>query len=152
MCVLLKRKKAESEAQRGKPKGALEMMMGDHCIFRFFPPSSFAEKHLCLVKSREASPRRIGRWRPLLPSRKMPASEKDVAKDNGQGVVPVPADGENHNLLLTITGLSHPPPKLCLVAVALLCVLRVWRALVRRLLACMNVTCLCNTLIVCIGA
>ena len=48
----------------------------------------------------------------------MPASEKDVAKDNEQGVVPVPADGENHSLLLTIAGLSLPPPELCLVAVA----------------------------------
>ena len=66
---------------------------------------------MSLVRSREAWPRRIGRWRPVLPSRKMPASEKDVAKDNEQGVVPVPADGENHSLLLTITGLSHPPPR-----------------------------------------
>ena len=107
---------------------------------------------MSLVRSREAWPRRIGRWRPLLPSRKMPASEKDVAKDNEQGVVPVPADGENHSLLLTITGLSHPPPNSVLLRSPLLCVLRVWRALVRRLLACMNVTCLCATLIVCIGA
>ena len=140
--------------QRYRPGSAPRTGPSARCARRcsFFPPSSFAEKHLSLVKSREALPRRIGRWRPLLPSRKMPASEKDVAKDNEQGVVPVPADGENHSLLLTITGLSHPPPNSVLLRSPLLCVLRVWRALVRRLLACMNVTCLCATLIVCIGA
>ena len=119
-------------------------------FFSLPPPPQFAEKsEFCRARP---APRRIRQRRPLLPSRKMPASEKDVAKDNEQGVVPVPADGENHSLLLTITGLSHPPPNSVLLRSPLLCVLRVWRALVRRLLACINVTCLCATLIVCIGA
>ena len=81
-------------------------------FFSLPPPPQFAEKsEFCRARP---APRRIRQRRPLLPSRKMPASEKDAAKDKEQGVVPVPADGENHSLLLTITGIP-PPPKLCLV-------------------------------------